>query len=149
MSITNEPQLKPLTDATISNLIAATDDPIDAMRLAADVYAMNAYIADRTRAVEAGSPAPQPPTPISMYMQAFVTELKDRLHRIGELLDRHELERLKVLGVALSARMDRGDVELVEEVFALISNPPTEVVAWLRNHLDELETRLGLGGHAS
>ena len=149
MAITNEPQLKPLTDAMISNLIAVTEDPIDAMRLAADFYAMNAYAADRTRAVASGEAIPEPPTPISAYMRTFTTELKDRLHRIGELLDRRELERLRGLGIALSARMDCGDVDLVEEVFALICLPPAEVVAWLRTHLGELETRLELGGQPS
>ena len=149
MSSTSEPQLQPLTDATIANLIAVTEDPIDAMRLAADVYAMNAYLAERTRATEAGNPAPPPPSPISMYMRAFMTGLKDRLYSIAEQLGPDELERLKVLGVEFSARMDRGDVALVEEAFALVCKPPVEVVAWLRTHLDELEARLERGGQAS
>ena len=59
MISTAHEQLKALPESTIANLNEVTDDPIDAMKLAADLYAMTAYRAERAVAVEAGASPPR------------------------------------------------------------------------------------------
>ena len=52
-----------------------------------------------------------------------------------------ELARLKKLGPALARRLELNDGELDEQVYQLAILPPDEAATWIRDHLDEIETR--------
>jgi len=119
-----------------------THDQIDAMRLAADLYAMSAFRAERAVALEAGAPTPRAPKPMSKYMRLFAKGVKEQLSAIAALLTPDELERLKHVGPGLTGRLERNDRELAEEVFALICLEPQVAAAWIRGHIEEIESRL-------
>lgn len=136
--------LQPELDAAytpISNLAEGTHDPIDAMRLAADLYAMTAYRAEKAAALEAGAPSPRAPKPLSKYMRLFTTSLKTRLNAIAGLFGEDELERMKQLAPAAADRLERSDPDLAEEIYRLVCMEPEDAVAWIREHLDEIEAR--------
>lgn len=141
MSNTQQPELKTAHAATIATLTAVTHDPIDAMRLAADLYAMSAYRAEKAVALEAGAPSPRAPKPLSKYVRLFETGLKARLNAIACTFAADELDRLKRLGPAIACRLERNDPDLAEEIYKLVCMQSEDAIGWIREHLDELETR--------
>ena len=126
-------------DIKIKTLIEVTNDPIDAMRLASDLYAMSAYVAER----EAGATTLKPPKATSKYMRHFKIALKARLKMIGSLFGANEHERLLRIGPGLAEHLQRNEAGIAEEIIKLVCMPPEEAVAWIRDHFDELETRFG------
>ena len=134
MSMTNEP-------LTFQKLVEATHDPADAMHLAADLFAMSTYRAMRALAIEAGRPAPAEPKTVSKYMRRFKSVMKAKLHAIAEAFDETEVQRLKKIGPSVSAQLDRNDTELLDQVLKLMCMDPALCVAWIREHLDEIEAR--------
>ena len=141
MSNTQQPEFKTAHAATIATLSEVTHDPIDAMRLAADLYAMSAYRAERAVALETGLSSPRAPKPLSKYMRIFATSLRARLNAIVGAFGADELDRMKRLGPALARRLERGDPDLAEEIYNLVCMEPDDAVAWIRDHLDEIEAR--------
>lgn len=133
-------QLKALPEETIANLIEVTKDPIDAMKLAADVYAMTAYRAERAAATAAGAVAPRPPKPHSRYMRVFTTGLRAKLTEVARQFEHDELARLKRLAPALLVRLD-GEPGLADEIVQLVCMAPDDAARWIRDHLDEIEAR--------
>ncbi|MBX3155290.1 MAG: hypothetical protein KF773_04780 [Deltaproteobacteria bacterium] len=137
--------LKVAHAATVATLMEATKDPIDAMRLAADLFAMSAYRAERAVALEAGMESPRAPRPISKYLRAFIVGLKARLNAIGGMLDADELDRLTVIAPALAERLEHNDLALIEEVYkVVVGMHPAEAAEWIREHLDAIESRFAL-----
>jgi hypothetical protein len=136
-----QPELKAAQAATIATLTEVTEDPIDAMRLAADLFAMSAFRAERAVALEAGTRGPRAPKPKSKYMRLFTSGLKARLNAIAGLFDAAEFERLKRLGPGLERRLQRNDEDVAEEIYRLVCMEPADAVAWIRDHLDALEAR--------
>jgi hypothetical protein len=128
---------KQAPDIKIQTLIEVTNDPIDAMRLASDLYAMNAYLADR----EGGATRLKPPKPISKYMRHFNVGLKAKLKAIASYFEDDERARLMRIGPGLADQMQRNEPGLAEEIFTLVCMSPENAVAWIRDHLDELENR--------
>ena len=141
MSNTQQPELKTVHAATIATLTEVTHDPIDAMRLAADLYAMSAYRAEKAVALEAGALSPQAPKPLSKYVRLFTAGLKARLNAIAGTFTADELDRLKNLGAAIVRRLERNDPDLAEEIYKLVCMEPEDAVAWIREHLDKIEAR--------
>ncbi|MDQ3341710.1 MAG: hypothetical protein M4D80_41700 [Myxococcota bacterium] len=141
MSNIQQPELKAAHATTIATLTSVTHDRIDAMRLAADLYAMSAYRAERAVALEAGAPSPRAPKPLSKYVRLFTTGLKARLNAIAGTFAAAELDRLKKLAPAIAGRLERNDLDLAEEIYKLVCMEPEDAVAWTREHLDEIETR--------
>lgn len=139
--LSTEAQLKPLTEETLENLRMAAGDPIDAMRLAADVYATNAYLAERARAAAAGAPWPKPPKPVSHYVKSFTADLKARLVELAAKLKPDELARLETIGASIIARLENNDTGLMETLLLLASMHPADAALWIRAHLDEIEAR--------
>ena len=133
-------QLRALPEEAIANLIEITEDSIDAMKLAADVYAMTAYRAERVAATAMGRTAPRPPKPRSKYLRMFTTGLRDKLTEIARQFDADEVRRLKRIGPALLVRMDR-EPGVVDEIVKLLCMAPDDAAAWIRDHLEQLETR--------
>jgi hypothetical protein len=134
-------ELKPLTDETIENLRAVAPDPVDAMRLAADVYATNAYLAERALAIEAGKPRPKPPKPQSKYMRSFAHDFKARMLEIADRLTSEEMSRLEALQTAIERRLDDNDAGLLETLLLLATMHPGDAALWIRGHLEEIESR--------
>ena len=143
MSNTQQPELKTAHAATIASLTEITHDPIDAMRLAADLYAMSAYRAEKAVALEAGAPSPHAPAPLSKYVRLFTTEVRMRLSAIASAFTTNELDRLKTLGPALARQLERNDLDLAEEIYNLVCMEPEEAASWVRDHLVEIEARFG------
>lgn len=113
-----------------------TSDPIDGMRLASDLYAMNAYRAERARSRLARVPAPPPPRPISNVMRQLTAAMEVQLGAILEQLAPDERARLRQLAPEASVRLDLGDPEFTEEIVFLLAMP-AEAVAWIRARLDQ------------
>jgi hypothetical protein len=134
-------ELRALPEETIANLVEVTQDPIDAMKLAADVYAMTAYRAERASAAAAGGAAPRPPKPLSKYLRVLTTGLRMRLTEIVRHFDRDELDRLTRIAPTLLVRMDGDEPGLADEIVQLVCMAPEDAVAWIRDHLDEIEAR--------
>jgi hypothetical protein len=134
-------ELKPLSDETIERLRAVANDPIDAMRLAADVYATNAYVAERTIAIEVGFARPKPPKLQSTYLRSLAIGIKAKLADITELLTTEELHRLRALGGAVEKRLESDEGDLVEILVLLFAMEPADAALWIRAHLDDIETR--------
>jgi hypothetical protein len=134
-------ELTPLTGETLEQMRAVTGDPIDALRLAADVYAMNAYGAERAVAVEAGRPLPKPPEPISTYIRSFTSDLKARLDEMARMFTTEELGRLRTLGSAIEKRLDDEREDPIESFVLLLTMDPADAVLWIRAHLDDIEAR--------
>lgn len=133
-------ELRALPEETIANLIEVTEDPIDAMKLAADVYAMTAFRAERAAATAAGLAPPRPPKPHSKYMRLFTTGLRAKLTEVARHFKADELDRLKRIAPALLVRMD-GEPSLAEEIVQLVCMHTDDAAAWIREHLDEIEAR--------
>lgn len=140
--MTNTAELTPLTEETIERLRAVAGDPVDAMRLAADVYATNAYLAERAIAEAAGQPRPKPPEPISRYLQTFTRNLRDRLTAVSTMLTTEEQERLKAFGVVIERQLEADDGDLLENLILLTSMDPAYAALWVRTYLAELEARV-------
>jgi len=134
-------ELRALPEETIANLVEVTQDPIDAMKLAADVYAMSAYRAERASAAAAGVTAPRPPRPHSKYVRTLTTGLRAKLTQIVRHFDTEELWRLKRMGPFLLARMDADEPGLADEIIRLICMAPDDAATRVREHLDEIEAR--------
>lgn len=134
-------ELRALPEETIANLVEVTQDPIDAMKLAADVYAMTAYRAERASAAAAGGTAPRPPKPHSKYVRTLTTGLRAKLTEIVRRFDSEELERLKRIGPFLLVRMDADEPGLADEIVQLVCMAPDDAASWVREHLDEIEAR--------
>ncbi len=113
-----------------------TSDPVDAMRLASDLYALNAYRAERALTALARVPGPQPPKPISNLMRSLTAGLKAHLCAIIMLLTPDERARLEGLAPVVSHQLDLGDVDLTEHIARLITLPPADAVAWIRERLE-------------
>jgi hypothetical protein len=141
MSNTQQPALMTANAVTIATLTEVTQDPIDAMRLAADLYALSAYRAEKAVALEAGTRTPRTPKPLSKYMRLVATSLKERLTAIVGLFGADELERLKRLAPAIAGGLERNDPELAEEIYELVCMEPADAVARIRDHLDTIEAR--------
>lgn len=136
----NQIEFRPLTQEAIEGLQAATADPIDTMRLAADFYATSAYTAERARALEAGHPLPEPPKLISHYMRALALDIHARFRVMAPLFSRDELRRLTTLGPTIEQRLE-GDDHLAGMFMNLLAINPEDAVLWIRAHLDDLESR--------
>ena len=132
--------LKALPDETIANLIEVTKDPIDAMKLAADMYAMTAYRAERTAAAASKASLPRPPKPHSKYMRSFTAGLRGKLTEVARHFEPDELDRLRRIAPALLVRMD-GEPTLADEIVQLVCMHPDDAVAWIREHLLAIEAR--------
>jgi hypothetical protein len=141
MSTHLHPELKAAHSKTIATLLEVTDDPIDAMKLAADLFAMSAYRAERAVALEAGLTMPRAPKPQSKYVFRFATALKEKMTAIAKIFDANEIERLKKLGPMLARRLERNDSDLAEQVFELACMAPEDAATWIREHIGEIETR--------
>jgi hypothetical protein len=139
--MSTKPELKPLTEQTLQNLHAVTGDPIDAMRLAADIYATNAYLAERARAIVTGQPRPEPPEPQSTFVRSLVLEVGARLVEIDKRLTGRERSRLRAVGVAIDGRPE-GETGLVAILLLLTVMHPADAASWIRGHLDEIEKRV-------
>jgi hypothetical protein len=141
MTKTMQPELRAAHAATIANLIEVTEDPIDAMRLASDLFAMSAYRAERAVAAEAGLASPRAPKPLSKYLRLFTAGLTAKLSAIGGRFSVDEIERLKKLGPAIARRLEYNDSDLAEEIYRLVCMDPAGAVEWIREHLDQIEAR--------
>lgn len=141
MSNTQQSELSTAHAATIASLTEITHDPIDAMRLAADLYAMSAYRAEKAVAIEAGAPSPQAPAPLSKYVRLLTTEVRTRLSAIAGVFTADELDRMKRLGPAITRQLERNDPDLAEEIYNLVCMEPEEAAAWVRDHLVQIEAR--------
>ncbi len=137
--LNTETELKPFTEKTIENLLAVAGDPIDAMRLAADVYATNAYLAERALAIEAGKPSPKPPRLASRYLRSFTSDFKMRLNEIAARLKSDELSRLEAIGPAIAERLEDLESGLMGMLLLLAVMHPIDAAQWIRTHLDEIE----------
>ena len=126
-------------DPAIKTCLELTGDPIDAMRLASDLYAISAYRAEKVNA--SASHRVKPPKPISKYLRRFTASLKSNLTAIASMLDPDDLRRLTKVGPAIIERLNRADVEVDERLFRMALETPVEAAVWLHDHLDEIEER--------
>lgn len=133
-------QSKALPEITLASLVEVTEDPVDAMKLAADLFAMTAYRAERAFATSAGLTEPRPPKPRSKYMRRFWKGLRVKLTEVARHFDEDDVERLKRIAPALLLRMD-GDSTLADELVKLICMEPDDAAAWIHEHLEEIEAR--------
>jgi hypothetical protein len=67
--------------------------------------------------------------------------LKAKLRATAELFGPDEIERLRRLGPAVSERLDSNDTDVEEQVYSLLFMSPADAVAWIREHVGELEAR--------
>jgi hypothetical protein len=130
--------LKHLIESAIDPIEAMKliSDPVDAMRLASDLYALNAYRAERALTALARVPAPPPPKPISNAIRDLTSALTAQLSAIIVLLTPDERARLQGMAPGVSRQLDLGDVDLTEHILRLITMPPADAVAWIRERLD-------------
>ncbi|MEJ7598462.1 MAG: hypothetical protein WKG01_11175 [Kofleriaceae bacterium] len=110
------------------------------MRLAADFYASNAYVAERALALETARPLPAPPKPISNYMRALAIDIHARFLVMATLVSAEELRRLQAIGPSVEQSLERDD-HVAEMLIALLAMRPEDAALWIRAHLDDLETR--------
>lgn len=130
--------LKLLIEPVVDPIAAMnlTSDPVDAMRLASDLYAINAYRAERALTALARVPAPPPPKPISNVIRSLTSALKAQLCAIIALLTPDERARLQGMAPGVSHQLDFGDLDLAEHIARLVTMPPADAVAWIRERLD-------------
>jgi hypothetical protein len=138
---TSKSKTERIQSPTLAGLTAITSDPIDALRLAADLFALTAYRAKRDLASAAGLAEPRAPEPQSKYLQLLLSALNAKLRSIAGYLDEGDLERMTLLGPAVLRRMEMSDPDVAEQVLKLVCMTPEDAAAWIREHLDELETR--------
>src|SRR5262245_5901333 len=119
MTTTDTPELQPLTDSTLATLLKITQDRIDAMRLAADLYAMGAYAAEARLAEASGTPNPPLPKPISKFLRGFLSHLRSWFETMARELRGDEIERLKKIGLAFLGRVNDEPELLSGELFTV------------------------------
>jgi hypothetical protein len=134
-------ELRALPEETIANLVEVTQDPIDAMKLAADVYAMSAYRAERASAAAAGGEPPRQPKPHSKYLRMLTTGLRENLTEIVRHLGGDELDRLRRIAPSFLMRIDGDEPGLADEIVQLVCMAPCDAAAWIHEHLGEIEAR--------
>ncbi len=123
------------------DLLQITQDPADAVRLAADLFATTAYRAHRVMAAAAGLPIPPAPKPRSKYLRFFIAGVNARVATIAGMLKHDELGRLRKIGPAIVQRLEHNDSDLMEEVIELLCMEPEVAAKWIRDRLDEIEAR--------
>lgn len=72
----------------------------------------------------------------------LTTGLRAKLTEVVRHFDRDEIGRLRRIAPSLLVRMDSSDEPvLADEIVQLVCMAPDEAAAWIRGHLDEIETR--------
>lgn len=140
--VTTHAELMPLTEETVAALMQVTQDPIDGMRLASDIYAMCAYAAEQRLAEQTGATSHRLPKPTSKFLRGFIAHLKSWVETMAESLRPDEIERLKRIGTSLAPRLNDEPGLILEEVFTVVTMAPVFAVGWLRRHLDEIEAKV-------
>ena len=105
MTKSAKPNPDPAPAQPMPDLLQITQDPADAIRLAADLFATTTFRAQRVMAAAAGLPSPRAPKPRSKYMRFFIAGVSARLATIAGLLNHDELGRLKKIGPAILQRL--------------------------------------------
>ena len=136
-----KPSATPATAATMAELAAITNDVADGMRLAADLFAMTAYRAQRVMSAAAGLPTPHAPKMRSRYMREFTAAVTAKLSAIAGLFNAEEIDRLKKIGAPLADRLEHNDPDLMDAILKVLCMEPEDGVTWIRAHLGEIETR--------
>jgi hypothetical protein len=126
---------------TVEGVLAIAKDPADATRLAIDLFAFTAHRTQRVLAARAGLPEPPAPKPVSKCVRALKRGLKAKAGAVIELFDATERARLTKIAPAFSRWLDRADSEVTEEAVGLMVREPEDIVAWIREHFDEIEAR--------
>lgn len=135
-------ELKPLSPNTIKDLMFVTQDPIDAMRLASDLYAMGAFVAERSLAEKSGARSPRAPRPRSKFLRGFIGHLESWFDTMARSLRPDEIQRLKKIWMLLALRFKDDPGLLLEEIATVVTMAPPFAVLWLRSHFDEIEAKV-------
>ncbi len=126
---------------TLAKLTEITGDPIDALKVAADLYAMSAYRATRALHAALGRASPVEPRATSKFVWKLRAALRAKLAAIVESLDDVAIVRLKKIAPAVSAAIELDEPDVTDEIVRLLSMEPAECSAWIRDHLDDIEAR--------
>lgn len=129
---------KTIKSPTLASLMDLASDPVDALKLAADLSAHRGMSAVAHRL---GSSVPPPPKPRSRAMRAIAAGVRDRVHQVAVQLTDDELRRLKRVGPAIARQLELSDPAVAEALYKLVAMEPTDAVKWMRDHLDEIEAR--------
>jgi len=118
-------------------------DEIDAINLAADLFAFQAFSARSKLARQSGQPAPHLPAFASQILQACARRIRMILASLSESVTGEDKERLG----ALLRAVDRGQLDLdtidVGGLFAqVMSMHPDDAATLLRANFGTLEARL-------
>lgn len=135
-------ELKPLSPNTIKDLLFVTQDSIDAMRLASDLYAMGAFVAEQSLAEKTGACPPKAPRPRSKFLRGFVSHLEQWFNTMAHSLRPDEIQRLKKIWMMLALRFKDEPGLLLEEMATVVTMAPPFAVLWLRSHFDEIEAKV-------
>jgi len=118
-------------------------DEIDAVNLAADLFAFQAFSARSKLAMQSGQTSPRLPRFSSEIVRGCARRIRMILVSLAESVSGEEKQRLSTLLRAV----DQGHLDLesldVGGVFSLLmSIHPDDAANWLRANLDAIEARL-------
>lgn len=127
----------------VENLRPMAVDEIDAVNLAADLFAFQAFSARAKLAKQSGRPLPHLPKFSSEILRGCARRIRMILSSLAESVSGEDRERL----AAILRAVDQGHLDLesldVGSVFSLLmSMHPDDAANWLRTNLGSIEARL-------
>lgn len=108
-------ELLPVVEAT---------DPVDSLRVGADVFSVAAFVAERTHALQLGEPEPEFPALASNLARNFVAALRDWLAEVNAHLAPEVRDSLGMVEQLLERSFKGRDGEMLQFMRQMISSDP-------------------------
>ena len=111
-----------MSDSVRELLPVVEEDPVDSLRLGADVFSVAAFIAERTRAQQTGASEPQFPPLTSHLARNFAGALHDWIVEVNTHLAPEVRERLDLIEPLLEHSFKGRDGELLKFMKEMINS---------------------------
>lgn len=127
--------------AGVARLLAMAEDEQDAIRVLLDVIGHNVTVEVQKLAQLTGNPVPPPYTPASKLLSGFRKTLAEKTASTYCLLNADEQERVRRILPGFLRALDANDPAVHQMVLGLIWLSPNAVASWIRQNLENLESR--------
>ncbi len=127
-----------LVDELVARLRPIATDEIDAANLAADLFALQAFVARSRLAVQSGKPPPKLPQFSSDFAQGVTRRFRMILVSLAETTTENEIAQMATLLASLESqepRMLSGELLSIEVVWMLLAMHPDDAARWIRTNV--------------
>jgi hypothetical protein len=127
-----------LVDELVARLRPIATDEIDAANLAADLFALQAFVARSRLAVQSGKPPPKLPQFSSEFAQGVIRRFRMILVSFAESTTEIEVARLASFLGSLNdqdPKLANGEPLPIEIAWMLLAMHPDDAAIWIRTNL--------------